>query len=226
MITALAEQPQSINLSIRPEAELVRNALIEQGLETPLVDNQLSTAEKHRRLMESFTDIMNTLGLDLADDSLQETPHRIAKMYLQEIFAGLDYRHFPKITTIENKMKARDPVKVSSISLVSTCEHHFVTIDGFARVAYIPGEHIIGLSKINRVVQFFAQRPQVQERLTYQILVALQTLLGTEDVAVSIEATHYCVKARGVMDSSSSTQTKALRGKFETDAHLRAEFLR
>ena len=116
-------------------------------------------------------------------------------------------------------------VKVSDISLTSTCEHHFVTIDGFAKVAYIPGDKIIGLSKINRIVMFFARRPQVQERLTQQVLVALQTLLQTDDVAISIDATHYCVKARGVMDSSSSTQTTALGGIFKDSHKTRAEFL-
>jgi GTP cyclohydrolase I len=146
-------------------------------------------------------------------------------MYVQEIFSGLDYSQFPKISMIENKMNASDVVRISDISMISTCEHHFVTIDGLAKVAYIPGEKIIGLSKINRIVQFFAQRPQVQERLCYQIVLALQTLLGVEDVAVSIDATHYCVKARGVMDSSSTTRTNVLRGKFDSDSLLRAEFL-
>jgi GTP cyclohydrolase IA len=226
MDTALAEKTQQIKSVIRPEAQRVRDALVAQGLETPLLVNSLTPEEKYRRIAASFTDIMHTLGLDLADDSLQETPHRIAKMYLHEIFAGLDYGHFPKISMIENKMQARDVVTVSGISLLSTCEHHFVTIDGYAKVAYIPNERIIGLSKINRIVQFFGQRPQIQERLNYQILVALQTLLDTEDVAVSIEATHYCVKARGIMDSSSTTQTSALRGKFNTDPLLRSEFMK
>jgi GTP cyclohydrolase I len=223
--TALAEQTLPIQCAIRPEAQRVRDALVLKGLETPLIQNSFSLEEKHARIRQSFTDILNTLGLDLSDDSLQDTPQRIAKMYLQEIFAGLDYGHFPKITMIQNKMQTRDVIKVSDISMISTCEHHFVTIDGLATVAYIPGDSIIGLSKINRVVQFFAQRPQVQERLSYQIVVALQTLLGVEDVAVSIDATHYCVKARGVMDSSSTTRTNVLRGKFNSDRTLRAEFL-
>jgi GTP cyclohydrolase I len=225
MDTALAEQPLQVQCAIRPEAQRVCDALVLHGLETPLIENSFSMEEKHSRIRQSFTEIMLTLGLDLTDDSLRETPQRIARMYLQEIFAGLDYRHFPKVSMIQNKMRARDVIKVSDISMISTCEHHFVTIDGLATVAYIPGEHIIGLSKINRIVQFFAQRPQVQERLCYQILVALQTLLGVEDVAVSIDATHYCVKARGIMDSSSRTRTNVLRGKFNGDQALRAEFL-
>ena len=173
-----------------------------------------------------MTDVVKTLGLDLADDSLAETPHRIAKMYVYEIFSGLDYSNFPSMSLIENKMKVDEMVKVSDIDLTSTCEHHFITIDGSARVAYIPGEKIIGLSKINRLVRFFAQRPQVQERLTQQVLVALQTLLETENVAVSIEATHYCVKSRGVMDVNSKTSTTALGGVFKENIHTRAEFLK
>jgi GTP cyclohydrolase I len=146
-------------------------------------------------------------------------------MYVDEIFSGLDYLNFPKITVIDNKMGVEEMVKVSDISLTSTCEHHFVTIDGSARVAYIPGNKIIGLSKINRIVRFFAQRPQVQERLTQQILVALQALLETDDVAVTINAVHYCVKSRGVMDSNSKTRTTALGGAFKSDGNTRAEFI-
>ncbi|MEN8779301.1 MAG: GTP cyclohydrolase I FolE, partial [Glaciecola sp.] len=163
-------------------------------------------------------------GLDLTDDSLCDTPKRIAKMYVNEIFSGLDYTKFPKITQIENKMKIDQPVIVSDVSLTSTCEHHFVTIDGTASVAYIPKQTVIGLSKINRLVSFFAQRPQVQERLTQQIMVALQALTGTQDVAVSINATHYCVKARGIRDSNSYTKTSALGGVFNSNPDLRKEF--
>jgi GTP cyclohydrolase I len=172
-----------------------------------------------------MTEVVATLGLDLNDDSLQETPHRIAKMYVQEVFSGLDYDNFPKIAVIDNKMAVDEMVKVSDISLTSTCEHHFVTIDGSAKVAYIPNNKIIGLSKINRIVRFFAQRPQVQERLTQQVLVALQTLLETDNVAVSINATHFCVKSRGVQDVNSTTSTTALGGVFKTNVHTRAEFL-
>jgi GTP cyclohydrolase IA len=206
-------------------ALLVRSALEAQGLETPILDNGLSPMQKKQRLTELMTQVVQTLGLDLQDDSLAETPARIAKMYVDEVFSGLDYSTFPKISMINNKMRAEEMVKVKNISFTSTCEHHFVTIDGTATVAYIPGPKIIGLSKLNRIVRFFAQRPQVQERLTQQIQVALQALLGIKDVAVSIDAVHYCVKSRGVMDASSSTQTKALGGVFKTDATIRAEFL-
>ena len=213
------------HLELSAEARLVRDTLLEQGLETPMVDNGMNTEQKYERIRELMAEVMDTLGLDRADDSLAETPHRIAKMYVREIFSGLDYTKFPKLSLIENKMNAHEMVKVSNIDLTSTCEHHFVTIDGVAKVAYVPEKTIIGLSKINRIVRFFAQRPQVQERLTRQILVALQVLLGTENVAVSIEATHYCVKSRGVMDSNSKTSTTALGGSFLENQHTRAEFL-
>jgi len=207
------------------EANLVKEALVSKGLETPTIDNGLSRDEKYNLIKGSMTEVVATLGLDLNDDSLAETPHRIAKMYVDEVFGGLDYGNFPKITAITNKMRVEEMIKVDNISVMSTCEHHFVTIDGAARVGYIPRDKIIGLSKINRIVRFFAQRPQVQERLTQQILVALQTLLGTEDVAVTIDATHYCVKSRGVMDTNSSTQTTALGGRFKDDHTTRSEFL-
>jgi GTP cyclohydrolase I len=210
---------------ISPEAESVRNALMENGLETPMIENGLSNDHKYERIKSLMTEVVRTLGLDLNDDSLQETPHRIAKMYVSEIFSGLDYIQFPKLSLIENKMGSDEMIKVGNIELTSTCEHHFVTIDGKASVAYVPAKHIIGLSKINRIVRFFSQRPQVQERLTKQILVALQTLLNTEDVAVRIDATHYCVKSRGVMDSGSQTVTKALGGCFKLDSDRRMEFL-
>ena len=213
------------NELLSPEANLVRDALMERGLETPMIETGLSADEKYRRIRQQMVQVLETLGLDLNDDSLAETPHRIAKMYVHEIFSGLDYRHFPKLSLIDNKMGANEMVKVRNIDLTSTCEHHFVTIDGAAKVAYIPKDTIIGLSKINRIVRFFGQRPQVQERLTRQILVALQVLLGTEDVAVSIDATHYCVKSRGIMDSNSSTSTTALGGCFKENIHTRAEFL-
>jgi GTP cyclohydrolase I len=211
--------------NISAEAALVQDALVQRGLETPLIANGLSRDEKFSRIAAAFTDVTRTLGLDLTDDSLCDTPERIAKMYVDEIFSGLDYSTFPKISVIDNKMGVEEMVQIDGIGLVSTCEHHFVTIDGNARVAYIPGNKIIGLSKINRIVRFFAQRPQVQERMTQQILVALQALLETDDVAVTINAVHYCVKSRGVMDGNSSTRTTALGGAFKSDPRTRAEFI-
>jgi len=216
----LAKHPE-----LSPEAVLVRDTLLAQGLETPMIENGLNSEQRYERIKGLMTEVMNTLGLDLRDDSLAETPHRISKMYVREIFSGLDYTQFPKLSLIDNKMGANEMVKIRDIDLTSTCEHHFVTIDGTAKVAYIPADKIIGLSKINRIVRFFARRPQVQERLTRQVLVALQTLLGTENVAVSIDAVHYCVKSRGVMDSNSQTSTTALGGCFIDNIHTRAEFL-
>jgi len=212
-------------VEISSDAVAVRNALIETGLETPMVPGVMTAEEKYHRIKAAMTDILSTLGLNLEDDSLHRSPHRIAKMYVDEVFTGLDYANFPKITVIENKMQVEEMVKISEIVVNSTCEHHFVSIDGSAKVAYIPKGKVIGLSKVNRIVRFFSQRPQVQERLTKQILVALQTLLGTEDVAVTINATHYCVKSRGVMDSNSITQTTSLGGSFKENHKTRAEFL-
>ena len=219
-------KPNPVQAStLSSEAVLVRDALARAGLETPMNSNGLSAEHKYQRIRELMTEVLDILGLDLRDDSLQETPHRIAKMYVREIFSGLDYANFPKMTVIENKMGANEMIKVRDIDLNSTCEHHLVTIDGQAKVAYVPRNKIIGLSKINRIVRFFASRPQIQERLTHQILTALQTLLDTEDVAVNIDATHYCVKARGVMDATSQTSTTALGGCFLENIHTRAEFL-
>jgi GTP cyclohydrolase I len=215
----------SSSTELQPEAVAVRDALVAHGLETPLIDNHLSADEKRQHIQAHFTEIMQILGLDLRDDSLMDTPRRIAKMYVNEIFGGLDYGNFPRLTVVENKMQVDEMIRVDGINVSSTCEHHFITIDGMASVAYIPQHNVIGLSKINRIVAFFAQRPQIQERLTEQVLLALQTLLDTNDVAVSIKAVHYCVKARGVMDSNSETTTTALGGAFKTNSDTRKEFL-
>jgi GTP cyclohydrolase I len=213
------------NANLRPEAILVRDALMQCGLETPLIATDLNDAQKQARIREHFVEILHILGLDLNDDSLSDTPRRIAKMYVNEIFSGLNYANFPKLTVIENKMQVDEMIKVQNIDLSSTCEHHFITIDGKASVAYIPNDKVIGLSKINRMVRFFAQRPQVQERLNEQVLVALQTLLETDDVAVSITDTHFCVKARCVMDANSATTTNSLGGRFKSNSDTRKEFL-
>ncbi|MGY8872539.1 MAG: GTP cyclohydrolase I FolE [Pseudomonadales bacterium] len=210
---------------ISSEAMAVRDQLIEKGLETPTIDNDMPQEQRYERIKGLMTEVLSTLGLNLEDDSLQETPHRIAKMYVYEVFSGLDYQNFPDIAMIDNKMGVEEMIKVRDISVLSSCEHHFVTIDGTAKVAYIPNKKIIGLSKINRLVRFFSQRPQIQERLTQQILIALQTLLETDNVAISINATHYCVKSRGVMDVNSKTETTALGGIFKSNERTRAEFL-
>lgn len=205
----------------------VNEHLTKRGIETPCHFIHFTEEEKEHQITaisDLFKQIMLILGLDLDDDSLEETPKRTAKMYVHEIFKGLDYANFPKCTTIENKFNHDEMVVVKDISLSSVCEHHFVTIDGFCTVAYIPENHVIGLSKINRIVRFFASRPQVQERLTEQIHAAICFICRTENVAVKIEATHFCVKQRGVQDQHSKTATSKLSGVFRTKSEARAEF--
>lgn len=193
---------------------------------SPTVKSHLSSEEKIATIQKHFSVIMETLGLDLQDDSLRETPQRIAKMYVNEIFGGLDEKNFPKITVIENKMGYDQMVCIQDIEVLSTCEHHFQPIDGFATIAYIPKTKVIGLSKLNRIAEFFARRPQVQERLTKQIADCLQYILETEDVAVHINAKHYCMIARGIQDSHSTTTTSDLRGAFKVRPETRTEFLK
>lgn len=193
---------------------------------TPVIDSKHSHEEKIEIIAKHFTDIMKVLGLDLKNDSLKDTPKRIAKMYVNEIFSGLSPDYFPKMTVIDNEMQYDQMVLIQDIQVLSVCEHHFQTIDGFATVAYIPNRKVIGLSKINRIVRFFSRRPQVQERLTKQIADCLQYVLDTEHVAVHINAKHYCVIARGVQDSNSSTSTADLRGHFKSKPETRLEFLK
>jgi GTP cyclohydrolase I len=201
------------------------NEILQKVEPTPLVKNNLSNSEKISKIEMHFTEIMKTLGMDLENDSLRETPKRIAKMYVNEIFSGLDPETFPKITVIQNEMKYDQMVLVQNIEVLSLCEHHFQTIDGFATVAYIPQKKVVGLSKINRIVNYFARRPQVQERLTKQIADCLQVALESEHVAVHMTAKHYCVIARGVTDSHSTTTTSDLRGYFKRQPETRSEFL-
>jgi GTP cyclohydrolase I len=203
----------------------VHEHLVLNRVETPTVVNELTDAEKTDRIEHHFRGIMEALGLDLEDDSLMDSPRRVAKMFVSEIFWGLDYDNFPKCTAVENKMRYDEMVVERNISVMSSCEHHFVVIDGAATVAYIPGQHVLGLSKLNRIVEYFAKRPQIQERLTEQIYFALQYILGTDDIAVVVDAIHYCVRSRGVEDHGSSTVTSKLGGRFRTDPALRAEFM-
>jgi GTP cyclohydrolase I len=203
----------------------VHEHLFKMGVETPRRDNGIDRKLKIAMIEEKFQDIMGILGLDLTDDSLIETPKRVAKMYVNEIFWGLDYDAFPKCTTVNNKMNYNEMVVERNVNVQSNCEHHFVVIDGVATVAYVPKERVLGLSKINRIVEYFSKRPQIQERLTEQIFHTLQFILDTEDVAVMIDAQHYCVKSRGVEDTGSSTVTVRLGGGFKTDASARNEFL-
>ena len=209
--------------------EQVRQHLLKVGLETPMIYDQVKVKsdKKVKTIAKHFTAIMEELGLDLTDDSLIDTPNRVAKMYVREIFHGLDYDNFPKCTRIENKMGQNNSfVLERNVNVQSNCEHHFVIIDGKATVAYIPRTTILGLSKLNRIVQFFSKRPQVQERLTEQIAETISYITGSPDVAVYIEGVHYCVKSRGIQDTTSSTMTLATRGVFaEEKSELRREFL-
>ena len=189
-----------------------------------MTESEVTDENKRKVIKNAVTDIMTVLGLDLSDDSLAETPKRISKMYVDELYAGLDYENFPKITTIENKMEYDTMLLERHIAVKSTCEHHFVAFMGEAFVAYIPNEKVIGLSKINRIVEFFSRRPQVQERLTEQIFHTLCYLLETENVAVVIKAAHFCVKLRGVEDVNSDTITSRLGGAFLEKEKLRDEF--
>lgn len=200
-------------------------AWLKKVLPSPQRPNNLSDAEKRTRIEAAVEDILLTLGMDLENDSIADTPKRIAKMYVDEIFSGLNPHNVPKITTIKNEMQYDQMIVVRDIAVLSTCEHHLQTIEGRAVVAYIPTDKVIGLSKINRIVDFFARRPQVQERLTKQIADALETLLETPHVAVSIHAKHYCVIARGIRDVSSTTSTTEVRGDFRESEATRKEFL-
>ena len=204
----------------------VHEHLVKMGVETPIKETgQIIDRKGKIEVIEVlFANIMRTLGLDLTDDSLVDTPKRVAKMYVNEIFWGLDYEAFPKCTAVDNKMKYNEMVCERNINVQSNCEHHFVVIDGLATVAYVPNQKVLGLSKINRIVEYFSKRPQIQERLTEQIFHTLQYILETEDVAVMIDAKHYCVASRGVEDTGSSTVTSKLGGGFKTDPAARAEF--
>ena len=190
---------------------------------TPMKDNGLSVKEKKERIEVSFREIMETLGLDLDDDSLRDTPTRVAKMYVDEICKGLREDTFPKMTMVENKFGS-SMVTEANITMNSLCEHHFVTICGYAHISYIPKDKVIGLSKMNRLVDYFGSRPQVQERLTEQIQLKMCELLGVENVAVVIDGVHFCVRSRGIKDSSSVTRTTALGGLYKSDSKVREEF--
>ncbi|WP_299985057.1 GTP cyclohydrolase I FolE [uncultured Pontibacter sp.] len=213
------------NQDLGQEAEEMDDHMM-SSLETPLRPDafDLSDAEKIVIIERHFREIMHTMGLDLNDDSLKGTPLRVAKMYVQEIFSGLHPENKPVIRRFENKYRYNQMLVERDITVYSSCEHHFVPIIGKAHVAYMPNEHVIGLSKLNRIVQYYARRPQVQERMTMQIADELKQALQTENVAVLIEADHLCVMSRGVNDVSSSTITAEYSGLFEQDQY-RNEFL-
>jgi len=188
------------------------------SLETPMKANafDMSNEEKKNRISILFSEIMDVLGLDLTDDSLSGTPDRVAKMYVEEIFSGLDPQNKPKIALFDNKYQYNQMLVEKNITFYSNCEHHFVPIIGKAHIAYKSSGKVIGLSKLNRIVQYYAKRPQVQERLTQQIANELKTILDTEDIAVIIDAKHLCVSSRGVQDDTSTTVTTYYGGIFNT----------
>jgi GTP cyclohydrolase I len=221
-----------------PELGLrVQKYLESIGMDTPTKPDQvhisgtvgeyrpLSVKERIAQIETHMKDIMTVLGLDLSDDSMCDTPNRVAKMYVAELFYGLDTDTFPKCTVVDNKMQYDEMVMEKSINVTSFCEHHFQPITGSATIAYIPNEKVLGLSKLNRVTDYFCRRPQVQERLTGQIFHALQFILETENVAVLIDAEHGCVKNRGIQDYHSHTVTSKLGGAFKDDPATRAEFM-
>lgn len=197
----------------------------DKALHTPTVKGGGSVKDGRFAIENHFTAIMQELGLDLDDDSLKNTPSRVAKMFCDEVFYGLDWTQFPACSTFNNKMKADELVAVSDIEVKSMCEHHFLPFIGTAVVGYLPGEKILGLSKFNRVVDFFSRRPQVQERLTEQIWYALSFILGTEDIGLVIKAEHQCTRLRGVKAFQSITRTSKMGGRFRRVDSLRQEFL-
>lgn len=203
----------------------IHKHLLELGVETPIIASDLSVKQKISKTTRHFKNIMNILGMDLTDDSMSESPARVAKMYVNELMWGLDPNNFPKCTVVDNKMGYDEMVLEKGIQVISLCEHHFQTIAGKAAVAYIPHNKVLGLSKLNRVVEYFARRPQIQERLTEQVYHALSLILETPDVAVVIDAEHFCVKARGIQDPHSSTVTSKLGGAFKDEPALRSEFM-
>ena len=219
---------------IHTEKELIAIQIEEMGdqhvmttIETPMREDAflLSDEEKIAQIEDKFRDIMNIMGMDLTDDSLQGTPHRVAKMYIKEIFSGLNPANKPAVKLFENKYQYKEMLVERNITFYSNCEHHFVPIIGKAHVAYISNGKVIGLSKLNRIVQFFAKRPQVQERLTIQIAEELKRVMETEDVAVLIDAVHLCVSSRGVQDFNSATVTSSYSGAINNEV-TRNEFLK
>lgn len=209
------------------QIEAIGDAHVGTSIDTPMKEGafDLSDDKKVEIIEAHFREIMDTLGLDLRDDSLKGTPYRVAKMFVKEIFSGLNPANKPRIAMFENKYNYNQMLVEKDINVQSTCEHHFLPIYGKAHVAYISNGHVIGLSKINRIVEYYCKRPQVQERLTIQIANELKNALDTEDVAVYIDAQHMCVQSRGVEDRGSSTVTSEYCGRFAESESLRKEFL-
>ena len=218
---------ESNNHKIKEMIDEIGDNHISTSAKTPLRDDafQLSDEEKIKSIQKNVAEILHTLGMDMTDDSLKGTPLRVAKMYVKEIFSGLHPETKPKLSTFDNNYKYAEMLVEKNITVYSTCEHHLLPIVGKAHVAYISKGNVIGLSKMNRIVDYFAKRPQVQERLTMQIVQSLQEALGTDDVACVIDAKHLCVNSRGIRDIASSTVTAEYGGVFKEDKNLRREFL-
>lgn len=199
------------------------NSTMHETLSNPLRDDAFfkSDALKIERIAGKFREIIEIIGLDLSDDSLQDTPHRIAKMYVNEIFKGLNPKNKPEITVFKNTYNYHEPLIELNIPFTSFCEHHFVPIQGKANIAYFPSDYVIGLSKIHRIVNYLAQRPQVQERLTQQIAFELESVVMTPDVGVVLNASHCCISCRGVEHLGSTTRTSAFRGQFKNNSSLK-----
>ncbi len=205
------------NINTDLSAEDMGDDHIYTGLETPMKTDAfvISDLEKKEKISDLFKQIMDVMGLDLTDDSLKDTPKRVAKMYIEEIFSGLNPNNKPAISLFDNKYKYNQMLVEKNITFYSNCEHHFVPFTGRANIAYVSSGKVIGLSKLNRIVQYYAKRPQVQERLTNQIAMDLKSILNTEDVAVIIDAKHLCVSSRGIKDDTSATVTSYYGGIFK-----------
>ena len=223
MLNTLVEK----ELSNQTNVDIIGDDHYSSSIDTPLVKDafKLSSNKKKAIIAKHFRVIMETLGLDLSDDSLKGTPSRVAKMYIDEIFNGLDPRNKPKIALFDNKYKYNEMLVEKNITFYSNCEHHFVPIYGKAHLAYISSGKVIGLSKLNRIVDYYSKRPQVQERLTNQIAKEVMDVLETKDVAVIIDAKHMCVSSRGIKDETSSTTTSFYSGAFNNE-NRRSEFLK
>tara|TARA_Y100000588_G_scaffold278521_1_gene295152 strand:+ start:510 stop:1217 length:708 start_codon:yes stop_codon:yes gene_type:complete len=222
----MEDKSTKISEELLKEVDEIGDNHIMTSIETPMRPDafEMSNEEKIEKIEGYFEKIMHTLGLDLTDDSLKGTPKRVAKLYIKDLFKGLDPANKPSMSTFENKYNYNQMLVEKNITLYSNCEHHFLPIVGKAHVAYIPNGRVIGLSKINRIVDYYARRPQVQERLALQVLNDLKQALNTEDVAVYVDAEHMCISSRGVSDQHSSTVTVEYSGKFKEE-NTKNEFL-
>jgi|TARA_B110000238_G_scaffold169560_1_gene186522 GTP cyclohydrolase I len=228
--TASKKENMNTTMKLKENSEKINGFSTEEigddhlftGLKTPMKADAfvLSDADKKEKIATLFAEIMDVMGLDLTDDSLKGTPKRVAKMYIDEIFSGLNPANKPKVALFDNKYQYNQMLVEKNITFYSNCEHHFVPIIGKAHIAYISSGKVIGLSKINRIVQYYAKRPQVQERLTNQIAEELKAILETEDVAVIIDAKHLCVSSRGIKDDTSATVTSYFGGKFNSQEKI------